>query len=126
MAINPDLAQLLTDENPHGPMDPTADVRVGTVRLNAHLLTLRERDNEGPTRPAKDLQDGLEVDGPAGRFNKDKTAPPADDYDKLMKGLFWYFKGEQVRISKALRIQYRVGKNTYNLLIGYEGSGDGM
>jgi hypothetical protein len=52
-----------------------------------------------------------------------------------MKGLFWNFKGEPIRISKALRLEYKYEeagaqpgqpKKTYSILIGFEGAGGGM
>jgi len=55
-------------------------------------------------------------------------------YDAFMKGLFWNFKGEPVRISKALMLEFAYAdgaasdesKKRYRILIGFEGAGGGM
>ncbi len=112
-----ELIQLLIDENPYGYVDDAADFTHSVAHVIAQLTALRNGT------PLKDLDD---IDGPAARARKNHPAQPATTYEQFMEGLFWQFKGKPVRVSKALRLEYKVNNKEYYILIGFEGSGDGM
>jgi hypothetical protein len=111
-----DLIQLLIDENPYGAAN-AADLTSGIADVTAQLTAHR-----GKT----ELKDLSSIDGPSAKAKKDSPAKIADTYEQFMEGLFWHFKGEQIRVSKALRLEYKVNNRDYYILIGFEGSGDGM
>jgi hypothetical protein len=110
-----ELIQLLTNENPYGQVDE--DVTDSVAEVIAQLAALRSGT------PLKNLD---AIDGPAVRARKNDPAQPATTYDKFMAGLFWQFKGKPIRVAKALRLEYKVNNEDYYILIGFEGSGDGM
>lgn len=117
MSYDP-LSQLMTNENPYGTVPP--DTIAAAVKAVAdQLAALRDGSNPNPTL----------VDGPAAAYGANMPVPPGTPtYDQLMKGLFWYFKGKPVRISKAMRLEYTLPNSPtkYSILIGFEGSGGGM
>jgi hypothetical protein len=110
-----ELIHLLTNENPYGHVDVNVSGSVADVI--AQLAALRSGT------PLKDLD---AIDGPAAKARKNHPAQPATTYEKFMEGLFWQFKGKPIRVSKAMRLEYKVNDNDYYILIGFEGSGDGM
>jgi hypothetical protein len=112
-----DLTDLLAAESPYGKGDYDS-LKPSIKDVIYQLKRLRE-DGE----PLDELSC---LDGPSTRFKADNPAPDATTYGQLMAGLFWYFKGQQIRVSKAFRLRYKIGNSEHNLLIGYEGSGDGM
>ena len=82
---------------------------------------------KGTTHRGKtELKDLSSIDGPSAKAKKDNPAKIASSYEQFMEGLFWEFKGKPVRVSKAMRLQYKVGGRPYYVLVGFEGSGDGM
>ena len=112
-----ELTQLLIDENPYGFVDDAADLTNSVTNVIAQLTAVRNGT------PLKDLD---AIDGPSVRACKDDPAKISSTYDQFMEGLFWQFKGKQLRVSKALRLEYTVNNKDYYILIGFEGSGDGM
>jgi hypothetical protein len=114
-----DLGQFIIDENPYG-YDTSGELNSSIDVIRGELASLR-------TTPGADVKHFHHIAGPAARANDDDPAPDVSgDYAKLMDGLFWFFRGKQYRISKAMRLQYKVGGKTYHILVGYEGSGGGM
>jgi hypothetical protein len=114
------LSDLLTDENPYGNGLTPAAIEAAVVAIRGDLAKLRAGQPLGPEP---------RVDGPAARNSPANPAPRPKhlEYDHLMQGLFWYFQGRPVRISKAFRLKYTAADGTdYEILVGFEGSGGGM
>lgn len=111
-----DLTDLLVDESPYGKGDYDS-LKPAINDVTWQLEKLRQGT------PLGELSC---LDGPASRFKADNPAPDAATYGQFMAGLFWYFKGQQIRVSKAFRLRYKVGNTEHSLIIGFEGSGDGM
>jgi hypothetical protein len=154
------LTQLIVDENPYGDLvtSPMVDAAVAEVKEELEKL----RDPKIPADlgsleyvdgPAAKYHRNDPVPSPAQvtALAQAKTtalaagevlgSPKYDSvlhdafYNAFMKGLFWNFKGEAIRISKAIRLEYEydeVGaapgqpKKKYSILIGFEGAGGGM
>src|SRR5262245_8039989 len=90
----------------------------------------------GPDKAAivAQLKQSDHLDGPACRFNSANPAPDlkknvqdkAEAYDMTVAGLFWCFRNQQMRISKAMKLDYAVGGTPHSVLIGFVGSAGGM
>jgi hypothetical protein len=113
-----DLGQFLIDENPYG-YDTSGEINSSIDVVRGELAALR-------ANPGAAVAEFHHIAGPAARASDDAPADPAADYGDFMDGLFWFFRGKQYRISKAMRLKYTVGGKSYHILIGYEGSGGGM
>jgi hypothetical protein len=131
------LTQLVKNENPYGNIVDSAMIETAVDAVRAQLETLRARHKALEEKKVaveaenkRKLLEGLAfVDGPAAKHSDaDRVAVPAEPaYRDVLAGLFWHFRGEPYRISKALRIEYPIGNGrTYSILIGFEGAGGGM
>jgi len=113
------LPQLLADENPYGDVGSDVDIDKSIATIRNELAALRTNARTELTR----------VDGPTAKNNRldPTTHDPKLGYGPLMQGLFWYFQGKPVRISKAMKLVYTAPDGTpYSILVGFEGAGGGM
>jgi Dyp-type peroxidase family len=97
------LGELIASENPYGAM---TDID----------LTQITRSGVGAS---------FSVAGPKGPYGTPKLPT---DHPLYLKGFFWSVgtadsQVETVRVSKAIRIRYKVGGVEYGLVVGYEGAG---
>jgi hypothetical protein len=129
--------QFLIEENPYGYTGTDLNQSVELVRQDLESLRAPGLSQAAVTSALAARQ---HIDGPACRHNSTNTAPdlrnnpvrngepltPQDVYDLTTAGLFWRFKNQQLRVSKAMKLQYSAGGQTYEILIGYVGSGGGM
>jgi hypothetical protein len=133
-----DLMQFLIEENPYG-YDTNLDLNPSVETVRQELTALRPPDGLPQEEISKRLRESQHIDGPACRFTNANPAPnlasnaphplvPDKEtvFDLATAGLFWHFKGKQVRISKAMKLTYSVGGTSYDILIGFQGAGGGM
>jgi hypothetical protein len=115
------------------PRTPAVEPAVTTALLELLVQVAQQSANGNHAKPRGWVLNGagpvnVEFDGPA-RDNDSHhifaytTETLFNDQDKYNQVLWWYFAGQPVRITKALRIPVGADPNGPSLFVGYSGPG---